>query len=216
MLNACQAHLSEEYFCPHCESRLTCCNVPPFHVGDGLGWGSEFMYICLNDECSLYVNGWKHVEEQYGHSSSYRYMLLPGESKGTPIMVGSPDAFKGCEVDIEALKNTNKRYNAEKEAAALLDTCVAENNLKPVLALILDDAAQIENREKACDLLVAMNDLSCIDPIRNHTFLNEGFAHRVNLEIFQLLKKNFRKECPFCAEIIKSQAKICQHCNRDL
>lgn len=215
MHDSCLAYLDEEYYCPHCQERLSCCNAPPVHVGDGLGWGSEILFICLNDDCPLFVNGWKHVEEQYGHSASYRHMQIPG-GESTSMMVGGKDAFKGCIVDKETIQLQNERYQREKEAVAKLDTCVAEHNLEPVLFILLDEAADRKERERACDLLVEVNDLSCVDPIRNHTFKDTHLAHRVNLALNQLLKKNFRKECSHCAEIIKMQAKVCNHCQRDL
>jgi hypothetical protein len=214
MLDACLKYLDEEHFCPHCKEKLSCCSTPPIHVGDGLGWGTEAYFICLNDECSLFKNGWEHIEAQFGHRASYRYMLLPGNTEGTPMMVGSRDAFKGCIIDPESIKLQNERYANEKEAAAKLDTCVADKNLEPVLHLILDEAADRINREKATDLLGEINDLSCIDPLRNHTFKDINLAHRVNLAIESLLKANYKKECPDCVEIIKTQAKVCQHCGK--
>jgi hypothetical protein len=214
MLDACTKYLDEEHFCPHCKEKLSCCSTPPIHVGDGLGWGTEAYFICLNDECSLFKNGWEHIEAQFGHRASYRYMLLPGNTEGTPMMVGSRDAFKGCIIDPESIKLQNERYANEKEAAAKLDTCVADKNLEPVLHLILDEAADRINREKATDLLEELNDLSCIDPLRNHTFKDINLAHRVNLTIESLLKANYKKECPDCVEIIKTQAKVCQHCGK--
>jgi len=215
MLDACTKYLDEEHFCPHCKEKLSCCSTPPIHVGDGLGWGTEAYFICLNDECSLYKNGWEHIEAQFGHKASYRYMLLPGNSEGTPMMVGSKDAFKGCIIDPDSIKLQNKRYAMEKEAAAKLDSCVADKNMQPVLHLILDEAADRKHREKAAGLLSELNDLSCIDPLRNHTFKDENLANRVNLTINKLLKTNYKKECPACAEIIKIQAKVCQHCGKE-
>ena len=109
---------AEEHFCPHCNEKLTCVNTPPFHVGDGLGWGTDVFFVCLNDDCELFVNCWEKFEEQYGHSASCRYMLLPGESTGEAMMVGSKDAFKGLEVDVESIKKQNVRHAKEKEALA--------------------------------------------------------------------------------------------------
>ncbi len=216
MLNADLSILDEIHICPHCNTELSCCNAPPFHIGDGLGWGSDVLFICLNDECPLFVNGWQHIEEQYGHSSSYRYMLVPGEKKGTPMMVGSKDAFHGSEVDVEDIKMKNKRYAGEKEALAKMDTCVEEKNVEPLLCLILNEAADIHGRERACELLCEVNDISCVDPIRNHTFKNESLEHKVNMALKQLLAKNYKIECPFCSEIIKRQAKLCKHCQKEL
>lgn len=216
MLSSCLAYLDEEHYCPHCKERLQCCNAPPFHVGDGLGWGTDVLFICLNDECSLYVNGWKYIEEQFGHVSSYRYMLLPGEKTGTPMMVGSEDAFKGSQVDPESIKKQNDRYSKEKECIKKLENCVAEKNIEPALYLVLEDGANKDERQRACELLVALNDLSCIDPIRNHEFSDPALENSANMAIRQILKANFKKECPSCAEIIKSQAKVCRFCNKEL
>ena len=131
------------------------------------------------------------------------------------MMVGSKDAFKGCIIDPESIKLQDERYARETEAVAKLDTCVAEKNLEPVLYLLLDEGADRKNRERAADMLGDLNDLSCVDPLRNHTFRDDNLAHRINMAIKQILKANFKKECPDCAEIIKAQARKCQHCGKE-
>lgn len=209
-------HLTEKHLCPHCNTPLSCCHTPPFHVGDGLGWGSDYMFICLNDECSLYTNGWEYIEEQFGHVSSYRYMIIPGEKSGNAMMVGSPDAFKGNIVDPEAIKAQNERYTSEKKALKDLEKCVAKKDITPALHLILDEAAGREGRHLACNKLIELNDTACIDPIRNHTFKDPALENDTNLAIKQILKANYKIECPFCAEVIKAQAKICRFCDKEL
>ncbi|MBI5559029.1 MAG: zinc ribbon domain-containing protein [Deltaproteobacteria bacterium] len=214
--DSCLKYAQENHYCPHCKERLSCCETPPFHIGDGLGWGCEVMFVCLNDNCPVYARGWKHIEDQYGHSGSYRYMLLPGEEKGGTLMVGSPEAFTGCVIDPEVVKKQNVRYQEEKEALHGLDACIKEHNLQPALKLILDEAAGLEGRIRSCDCLVDLNDLACIDPIRNHTFTNPDIEHRANISIQRVLQGNFKKECPYCAEIIKNQAKMCMHCGKEI
>lgn len=213
---ACLKYACEIHHCPHCQQQLSCCAPPPFHVGDGLGWGAEAFFVCLNDDCPLYVNGWKHVEMQYGRFASYRYMQMADEKDGSPMMVGSNDAYKGCVIDPELIKSQSTRYTREKEDLAQLETCVTEGNSTPVLNLILDECAVIESRRRSCELLIALNDLACIDPIRNHKFVNTEIEQLANLALQELLRKNFRRECPFCSEIIKIQAKVCKHCSREL
>ena len=112
--------------CPSCGKQLSVCEAPPMHVGDGLGWGSEILYICLNDECPVFVNGWKQIEEQFGHSSSYRHMQLPGSTESNVMMVGSEDAFKGSIVDLEVVEAQNVRYQKEKEAVAFYEEASRE------------------------------------------------------------------------------------------
>lgn len=206
----------EEHYCPYCNERLSFCHTPPFHVGDGLGWGTDVFFVCLNDACTLYANSWQQFEDRYGHSASCRYMLLPGENKGEAMMVGGKDAFKGLVVDIDSIRKQNTRYQKEKDAIQQLDSCVSEQNLEPVLYLILDEAADIDIRKKAIELLTELNDTSCIDPIRNHNFRNTELEQLVNLAINKILQANLKKECPFCAEIIKSKAKLCMHCKSDV
>ncbi|MGI9536376.1 MAG: zinc ribbon domain-containing protein [Desulfocapsaceae bacterium] len=202
--------------CPHCDEELSCCESPQIHVGDGLGWGSEVLYICLNDNCSLFINGWAQIEEKYGHNSSYRYMQLPGSSEANLMMVGSEDAFKGSVIDLQAVEAQNVRYQKEKEALAALETAIEKNNLEPALHLILDEAAAIDGRREAISMLVSINDLACIDPIRNHKFRDTSLQSECMMAISLLLKANYKKECPYCYELIKSQAKVCMHCKKEL
>lgn len=206
----------EVKICPHCNAKLFCCEAPQIHVGDGLGWGSDVLFICLNDACSLFLKGWDYIDGEYGHHASYRYMELPGSKESNVMMVGNKDAFKGSVVEPEAIKKQNKRFQAEKEALEGLKTCVEEKNIAPIMILLLDEAALNSSRVSALEYLVKLNDLSCIDALRNHTFRNATFEQKTNICIQMILKANFKKECPYCAEIIKSQAKKCMHCKEDL
>lgn len=206
----------EEHHCPHCNERLSCCEAPPFHIGDGLGWGTDILFICLNNECSLYVKSWGEFEERYGKAASCRYVLTPGATKGEAMMVGSSQAFTGSVVDVAALERQNKRYAREKKATEQLATCVEEKNLEPALHLLLDEHADIKNRFLACEMLLQLNDLACIDPLRNHVFRHTELEQQTNLAIKKILKSCHRKECSFCAELIKSQAKVCKHCGKDV
>lgn len=208
--------LDEVKTCPHCKETLSLCEAPPIHVGDGLGWGSDVLFICLNDGCSLFLNGWDKIEAQYGHHASYRYMELPGSPEGNCMMVGNSDAFKGCLINKEELRNQNVRYRQEKEAIKQLESCVAENNIKPVMTLLLDEGARKSVRVNAIGYLAELNDLACVDPLRNHKFRDPAIEQKANQAITELLKVNFKKECSHCLEIVKAQAKKCMHCKEDL
>ncbi len=208
--------LDEEHICPKCKARMSCCEAPPVHVGDGLGWGSEVLFICLNDDCPTFTGGWEKVEVNYGHKATFRNMQLPGSTEPNVMMVASKIAFTGSIIDPESMREQNERYRKEREAVAALDTCLQDKDMSPVMTLILDESARKEGRLRAIALLKEFNDLSCIDPIRNHSFSNTEYEEACNLAINQLLKDNFKKECPYCAELIKAQAKKCMHCSADL
>lgn len=210
------SYLDEVHLCPKCQTKMSCCEAPPVHVGDGLGWGSEVLFICLNDECPVFKNGWQHIELQYGHKGSYRCMELPGSKEQNVMMVASEYAFTGSVIDTEAVKMQNERYVREKDAVIALETCVEAHNLAPVLTLILDESAHLANRQKAVACLRLLNDISCIDPIRNHTFRDTSLTQECSMIISDILKAHFKKECPHCAELIKAQAQKCMHCQTDL
>ena len=123
MLSTLMKYIEEKHYCPHCSGDLSLCHAPPVHVGDGLGWGSEYLFICLNDTCPLFVKGWDHIANQYGHVGSYRYMELPNSKEQYTMMVVTKDAFTGSLVDIESIKRQNVKYQQQQEALAALDTC---------------------------------------------------------------------------------------------
>jgi hypothetical protein len=216
MLSTLMNYIEEKRCCPHCSGTLSLCHAPSVHVGDGLGWGSEYLFICLNDTCPLFVNGWDYIANQYGHVGSYRHMEIPNSKETYNMMVVGKDAFTGSIIDIEAIKRQSERYQLQQEALAALDTCVAEKRMAPALTVLLDDSVRIEDRKRAASLLVALNDVGCIEPLRNHSFSDPHLEQEVNLAIRKVLASNFLKECPYCAELIKTRATVCKHCQRDL
>lgn len=215
MLSAVIEYLKENRSCPYCDKGLSLCHAPAVHVGDGLGWGSEYIFICLNNECSLFANGWEHIDNQYGHVGSYRHMEIPGTNETYNMMVAGEGAFTGSIVDVDELKAKSTRYKKEKDAVSALDSCIEKENIEPVLYLLLDESANINGRKRAMNLLKSFNDLSCIEPLRSHTYRDTGLEQEVNMVIRALLKKNLLKECHFCAELIKERAKVCKHCRKE-
>ena len=68
--------------CPHCGSRLKKWRVP-----EGATWDAEHFWVCFDDECSFYKEGWTWMMEQYSQQASYRYMFNPttGSSSQIPV-----------------------------------------------------------------------------------------------------------------------------------
>jgi hypothetical protein len=58
--------------------------------------------------------------------------------------------------------------------------------------------------------------IEVIEPIRNRSFENELIRERIEKSIGMIHERNYTKECPFCAEIIKARAVVCKYCKKDL
>jgi len=159
---------------------------------------------------------WKNIENNYGHVGSYRHMKLPDSNENYSMMVAGKGAFTGSVVDPEQVKRSNIRFQKEREAVAELATCVEDKNLAPVLYLLLDDHVALDVKMRAAEMVPVLNDLACIEPLRNHAFRDPNLEQTVNLAIQTILAAHFLKECPYCAELIKARAKLCKHCQKEL
>ena len=75
--------------CPHCGKKLS-----KWHCPDVSTWGTEFQYVCFNDECPYFVKGWKWMWDKYEVKSSYRHRYNPSNGETGPLPVWSKDAMK--------------------------------------------------------------------------------------------------------------------------
>jgi hypothetical protein len=75
--------------CPHCGSRLKKWRVP-----EEANWIEEFFYVCFNDRCSYYKEGWDWMKSQFSQVASYRYMLNPSTGASSPLPVWSDSAMR--------------------------------------------------------------------------------------------------------------------------
>ena len=76
--------------CPHCNEKLEKWEVPetPF-----VEWASEFHYICFNDECPYFNEGWSVMAAQ-NNPCSYRFMYDPSSGGCHSIPVPTKDALR--------------------------------------------------------------------------------------------------------------------------
>ena len=80
--------------CPHCGSQMLKWYTPPM-----LTWGTPYQYVCFNDDCEYYQRGWKHMQENYSVTASYRYRFNPENGASGPLPVWSKNAGRGNIVD---------------------------------------------------------------------------------------------------------------------
>jgi hypothetical protein len=202
--------------CPHCGMEMNLWEVPPITVGDGLGWGTPYLYLCFNDDCQLYKQGWDHMKDTYAHTASYRCMNYPGTNQYELIPVFSDQGGRGQIVDEQVLARQEALKEAIKSGFAMLAECFVGKDGPAVLTILMDSAQPNRVRQKAAEMIGDLGEIDAVEPLRNAKFANEKVQKEVDAAIAKIHAKHFTRECPFCAEIIKSRAKICKHCGKDV
>lgn len=202
--------------CPHCQQEMSLWEVPPFSFSDGLGWGAPYLYICFNNECPMFKEGWENLKENYAQNASYRCMCYPGTDKFECIPVFSSEGGTGQVIDNEALRAEEALKEATKKGFAILATCYVEKDWLTVMRILLDGTEPVRVRIKAAEMIGDFAEQEAIEPIRNQRFGNKILQEKVEEAIQNIHKRYFTRECPFCAEIVKSRAKVCKHCGKDI
>lgn len=202
--------------CPHCGEEMKLWEVPPVSFSDGLGWGTPYMYVCFNDECPQYLQGWDNIKENYAFTASYRCICYPGTKNFEYMPVFSSQGATGQIIDDEALAAEEALKESIKKGFSILATCYVEKDMVTVLRLLLDATEPVRVRCKAAEMIGDFGELEAIEPIRNLKVGNEILQKHIQEAVQKIHSRFFTRECPFCAEIIKKRAKICKHCGREV
>ena len=186
------------------------------NVGDGLGWGAPFLFLCFNDECPLYRQGWEHLKENYAHTASYRCMNYPGTEQYEVIPVFSNQGGRGQIIDDEVIAEEEAIKEAIKNGFAMLAECFVRKDDPTVLTILLDSSHPNRVRQKAAEMMGDIGEVGAIEPLRNARFGNQLVQKEVDAAISKIHQRHFTRECPFCAEIIKKRANVCKHCQKEV
>jgi len=202
--------------CPHCATEMSLWEVPPMTYSDGLGWGVPYLFVCFNDHCSVYEDGWKDMEENYGHKASCRCMNYPGTEDFEFMPVFSPVGGTGQIIDDQAKLEEEVLKEKIKKGFSILADCYVAKDSMTVMQILLDATEPARVRLKAAEMIGDMGELEAIEPLRSLKFGNELIQSKVTDSVAKIHERYFTRECPFCAEIIKRRANICKHCNKEI
>jgi len=202
--------------CRHCDLEMSLWEVPPFTFSDGLGWGTPYLFVCFNDECPPYVQGWEDIQEQYAHNASTRCMCYPGTEQYEYMPVFSPIGATGQIIDDQILAEQEAWKLAVKKGFEILtDAYIAKDGVT-VMRLLLDATEPGRVRAKAADMIGDIGTLEAIEPLRSAKFGNQILQKNVEESVKKIHERHFTRECPFCAEIVKKRAKVCKHCSMEV
>jgi hypothetical protein len=202
--------------CPHCHTEMQIWEVPPVAFSDGLGWGSPYLYLCFNDDCPLYVQGWKNIEENYSHRASYRCMNYPGTEQFECIPVFSPVGGTGQIIDDQIVAQQEALKTATKRGFSILADCYVSKDWLTAIKIVLDPTEPVRVRLKAAEMVGDIGELEVVETLKSTKLGNEKLQAAVDKAVTTLHERFFTRECPFCAEIIKKRAKVCKHCGKDV
>ncbi|MDY6906241.1 MAG: zinc ribbon domain-containing protein [Thermodesulfobacteriota bacterium] len=202
--------------CPNCEKEMAIWEVPPMTFSDGLGWGSPYLYVCFNDDCPTFKNGWENLEENFGHHASYRNICFPFTEQFEAMPVFSSQGGTGQVVTDEVMAEEERLKEATKRGFSLLAEFYTTKSWFEVLKMLLDATEPARVRLKAAEMIGDIGDLEAIEPLQNHDFGNKLINEARVKAVENIHKRFFTRECPHCAEIIKQRANVCKHCGKDL
>jgi len=202
--------------CPYCGVEMNLWEVPPITFSDGLGWGVPYLYMCFNDACSLYVEGWDNLKENFAQNASYRCVNYPGTEQYECMPVFSPQGAQGQIVDDQILAAEEALKASIKKGFSVLADCYTTKDMVPVMQMLLDATEPVRVRIKAAEMLGDFGELEAIEPMKTLKVGNDLLQNKVAQAVGKIHERTFTRECPYCAEIIKKRAKVCKHCGKDL
>ena len=202
--------------CPHCNKEMSLWEVPPVTYADGLGWGSPYLFLCFNDECPLYIQGWDELEKNFAHRASVRCFNYPGTEQFECMPVFSPMGAKGQIIDDQILAEQEALNANIKKGFSILADCYVNKDGMTIMRLLSDPCEPVRVRVKAAEMIGDIGPVEAIEPLRCMRSGNRTLQAAIETAVSKIHERHFTRECPFCAEIIKKRAKICKHCNRDV
>ena len=127
--------------------------VPPINFSDGLGWGTPFLFFCFNDECPLFKQGWKDMEENFAQRASMRCINYPGTTQFECIPVFSSTGGTGQIVDDQALAEQEQLKERTKIGFSTLADCYVNKDGMTAMHLLTNAGEPMRVRIKAAQMI---------------------------------------------------------------
>ncbi len=84
--------LAASHKCPYCGQVMRKCSVQDSALFSD--WDSEYLYICFNNECPYFVEGWDYMFYQGNGITSYRFCFDPANGAAYPIPAKTYNAMR--------------------------------------------------------------------------------------------------------------------------
>jgi hypothetical protein len=207
---------AERPVCPHCGKEMKILECHDMGLSCGSGWGTPYLFVCLNNECSPFVNGWENMKRDYGRKCSYRCICYPDSRKTEMMMVFSYVDCKSGIIDERIVAADRAKGTPEDPVVQEVFRCFESKDVNALLANLFDNKVHYKVRLKAAELIGELGLLEAVEPLQNHQFVDQRIAIRVHDAVARIHKISNTRECPYCTEIIEAGATTCSQCGRGL
>ena len=203
--------------CIYCGEQMSIWEVPQFPFEDGLGWGTPYLFVCFNNQCPMYEQGWNHIRRNYGRYASYRCICYPGNKKYACMAIFGPKGATGQIIDDEiATAKLQALKTGIERKLSVLEDCYASNDWQAILKILLDPIEPDIIRIKAAKIIGEIGKPEAIEPMKARKFGNGFLSKKIKESVEKIHERYCTRECPFCAEIIKKSVMICEHCGKEI
>jgi hypothetical protein len=207
---------AERPVCPHCGKEMRIWeNLDP-GLSCGSGWGTPYLFICQNNECPPFVNGWEHMKKNFGRTCSYRCICFPDSLNTEMMMVYTRVDIDSGIIDEAVIATDKARGTDEDPAVQELIQHFEAKNVNVLAATLSDAKAHHKVRAKAAELLGELGSRETIDFLSNFQSKDQRISTAVRQAIKRSHAINKTRECPFCTEIVQAGVATCSQCGREL
>jgi hypothetical protein len=202
--------------CPYCGQEMKISECVETGLTCGSGWGTPYLFVCVNDECPPFVNGWENMRRDYGRRCSYRCICFPDSRKTELMMVLSPADVASQIIEEETIRTDRARGTLEDPEVRRLAEHFEARNIEALLSSLFDHHTHYKVRQKAAEFIGEAGLVEALEPLRNHRYEDQRVAVSARDAIRRIYKVTGTRECPFCAEVVDVGAAVCSECGRDL
>jgi len=202
--------------CPHCgqEMKIWQCARTAFVCGSR--WGTPYLFICLNDECPLFVKGWESMKRDYARTCSYRCICYPDSRKTEAMLVFSYADCKEGVIDEAVVAADRAKGTPEDPDVQELMRYFEGQDISTLSAKLCDDSLHYKVRQKAAALIGELGLVETIEFLQNQPIKDQRIRRKVQNAIKRIHEINGTRECAYCTEIVEAGATTCRHCGRHL
>ena len=202
--------------CPYCSRRMRMWECGEMVFSCGAGWGTPYLFLCMNDQCPPYVRGWESTRAHYGRCVSYRCIAFP-DSENTELMMvmSSVDCLPGLIAE-ETISADRKRGTDSDESVQALRALFEAGNLDALMDHLFSTDEHYRVRIRAAEFIGELAETDAVEPLRSHTFVNAHVREAVERSAQRVLELTGSMECPYCKEIINAGLAVCPECGRPL